>query len=54
MKSPTFYKVTNKEIYKEIQCIKKQLNKLAIRTSVNAALIAIVVSVAAAFISRLI
>ena len=45
MKSKVFYRVTNKEIYDEIQGIKKQLNALHVRTSVTAAIVAIIVSI---------
>ena len=51
-KSKTFYRVTNKEIYDEIQGIKKQINSLTIKTSVNAAVVAVVVSIIAAVLSR--
>lgn len=54
MKSKTFYRITNKEIYEEIQGIKKEITKLTIKTNVNAAIVAVVVSVAVVIVSRII
>ena len=45
LKSKVFYRITNKEIYDEIQGIKKSINALTIKTSVTAAIVAIVVSI---------
>ncbi len=53
-KSKTFVRITNKEIYNEIKDIQKQITSLMIRTSVNAGVIAVVVSIIAAILSRFI
>lgn len=45
LKSKTFYRVTNKEIYEEIKAINVKLNALAIKTTVTAAVVAVIVSI---------
>lgn len=45
MKNKTFYRITNKEIYDEIQSIKKELTHLNIKTTATAAIVAIIMSI---------
>ena len=53
MADKTFIKITNKDVYKEIQALRADVNHALTAAKINAAVIAVVVSVACIVISKL-